>query len=64
MSVWLWINMVFKDESKFAMNTFGICMLSTAVDHSPLVRVSTHPTSFVDVATEALDVTCGGHVTW
>jgi len=34
------------------MNTFGICtcMLSTAVDHSPLVRASAHPTSFLDAA--------------
>jgi len=27
MSVGLWINIVFKDESKFAKNTFGIFIL-------------------------------------
>lgn len=50
LSVGLWINIIFKDESKFAMNTSEICTLSTAVDHSPLVRVSAHPTSFLDAA--------------
>ena len=50
MSVGLWINIVFKNESKFAVNTFGICVLSNAADHSPLVRVSADPTCFLDAA--------------